>query len=306
MRAACRAGDLRRAESIIKRIQIVFLNDRSHFRILRAKNWYYESMLDSGRNEEASSGFETIRKRAKEGTRTYLEATTFYGICLLRKGQLEEAKEIIKYVVSHISDIRSDGRRRQYEKRLIRRIEDECILSQLIGVNQGELVASDIHLKSIEAVKKTEDEILEMIGEALPEHTQQVLRGVTDYSIQLLPQEDQIFLEGPTEKMPSRELGRKALVALKRIGWRSFCDETSEVYKLWNKRIPKVFNEGYFASSIVTSLASWKIGIPQLAVGLAATAMKYSCHEFCENFKPEGLMIPTNEKDNKTSEDNSE
>lgn len=299
LRSACKAGDVPTAEHIIKVIQSSFIDDRSHFRLLRAKNWYYEAILDSGRNHDARLGFEAIRKRAKIGTRVYLEATTFYGICLLREGHIEKAKEIIKYVVSHISTIRSDERRRQYEKRLIRRIEDECILSQLIGVNQGELIASEVHLKSIEAVKKTEDEILEMIGEALPEPTQQVLNGVTDYSIKLLPREDQKYLEGPTEKMPLKKLGKKALVALKRIGWKTFCDESSEVFKMWSKRIPKVFNEGYFASSIVTSLASWRIGIPQLAVGLAATAMKYSCHEFCESFRPEGLMIPTNEKDNK-------
>lgn len=296
LRSACRAGDLKAAEDIIKRIQTAFLEDRSHFRILRAKNWYYESMLDSGLNEDAEIGFKTIRKRANEGTRTYLEATSFYGICLLRNGRLDEAKKIIRYVVSNISDVRSDERRRQYQRRLIRRIEDECILSQLIGVQQGEMVISEIHLKSIEAVKRSDDEIFEMIGAALPVHTQKILKGVTDYSIKLLPQQDQKFLKGPTEEQPNRELGKRALVALKRIGWKTFCDEHSEVYKLWSRRIPKVFNQGYFASSAVTSLANWKIGIPQLAVGIAATAMKYSCQEFCKNFKPEGLMIPTNEK----------
>ena len=194
----------------------------------------------------------------------------------------------------------------QYEKRLIRRIEDECILSQLIGKKIGKLDSDEIHLKSIEAVQKSEDEILEMIGDAIPGPTQQVLRDVTDYSIKLLPAADQKLLEGPKAKIPKKEMGKKALVALRRIGWRTFCDESSEVFKLWNKRIPKVFNQGYFALAVTTTLKDWKIGIPALGVGLAATAMKYTCHEFCDTFKPEGLMIPKNEKDNQSGDDNSE
>lgn len=58
-----------------------------------------------------------------------------------------------------------------------------------------------------------------------------------------------------------------------------------------------MFGDEYFASSNVVILAEWKIGVPHLAAGLAATAMKFECEEFCSQIEPQGLMIPQNEKE---------
>jgi hypothetical protein len=65
---------------------------------------------------------------------------------------------------------------------------------------------------------------------------------------------------------------------------------------MWSKKIPTVFNEGYFASGVIATLGDYKIGIPIIASGFAALVMKYSAEEFCEVAKPKGLMIPSSEK----------
>ena len=69
------------------------------------------------------------------------------------------------------------------------------------------------------------------------------------------------------------------------------------MYKLWSERVPKVFNEGYFSSAVATAFADFRIGIPIIASGLAALAMKYTAEEFCELAKPKGLMISQYDKE---------
>jgi hypothetical protein len=293
---ACRSVNLTEAEQLLKKIQLAFSGNPNHFRLLKAKNWYYEALLDAGKNFEALLGFEMVKKRANEGTRLYLETTILYSVCLLRTGKIDEAKQEIRFVVSNLQNIKSQARRIQFEKRLIQRVEDECILSQLIENHDVSFDVDFIHQKAIEAVKKTDDEIFEMIADSLPSSTVGIFNNVRDFSIKLLPASDQMLLEAP-KNIPKVELGKKAASVLKRIGWKSFCDENSEIYKLWNNRIPKVFNQGYFALAVTTTFKDWKIGLPSLAIGVVATAMKYGCQEFCERFKPSGLIIPINEKD---------
>ena len=297
LRDACRIGDLEAAEQAIKGIQSAFIADRSQFRVLKAKLWYYEAILDSGNTGSAWLGFEGVYARANQGTRIYLECSTFLGICCLRLRKVDEAKAYIRYVVTSINDIKSEPRRRQFQQRLITRIEEECILSELIGTGSEPMDAEDIHQRSIDLVKKSDDEVLEAIADSLPSGTSALIFTVTEYSIKLMIPSDQKCLPPPKPEIPKSQLGKKARAALKRIGWRTLCDEKSNLYKLWSKGIPKVFNEGYFSSSVVTTMAEWKIGIPQLAAGLVATAMRFGCEEFCSEFKPEGLMIPQNEKE---------
>ena len=284
------------AHKSITAIQRVFLEQRSHHRLLKPKLHYYEILLNSGRTDEAAQGFEAIHKRTKEGTRIHLECTALLGICRLRQKRLPEAKNNIRLVIENTQNIRSDSRRSQFYQRLVKRVEEECILSQLIGQQQGALVLNEIHAKSIELVKKSESELLEQIAAALPVGTPALVQDVTGYSIGLLPPADQKRLPAPPPQIPQTEWGKKALAALKRLGWKSFCDKNSGIYKFWSKGSSKIFGEGYFTSAIITTFNDWKIGLPQLAAGIAATAMRFGCLEFCAQFRPEGLMIPKSDK----------
>lgn len=131
LRLAAKYGNFSEAERIIKTIQSLFVSNRNHFRVLQAKNWFFQSALEDNRIDYAIRGFESVRIRANNNTRTYLEATILLGICHLQKQEIDLAKKHIRESILRINNIVSDERRHQLQKRIIQRIEFECILGQL-------------------------------------------------------------------------------------------------------------------------------------------------------------------------------
>lgn len=298
LQVAVKAGATERAAEIAGQIQTLFGTDRTHHRLLRAKLWAFEACLDANRLAYAESGFVGIRKLAGSTTRLYLEASALLAVCLLRQKNTSKAKTLIREVITKINNIKSDRTRNQFQKRLINRIEEECILTELIGRDEGHLVEDEIHKKAIQLIQQnSDDEIIKLIGNSVPVSGILLLREVREYSILRLPPPDQKLLPAPEESEKPKNIGKKALAVLRRIGWKTMCNTDSEIYKLWSQRIPKVFNQGYFAAAITASLNSWSIGMPLLASGVVAIVMKYSAEEFCEISKPKGLMIPRTEKE---------
>jgi hypothetical protein len=66
---------------------------------------------------------------------------------------------------------------------------------------------------------------------------------------------------------------------------------------MWSKKIPEVFNQGYFSAAVLSTFADFRIGLPLLASGVTALVMKYSAEEFCAFAKPKGLMISGDDKE---------
>ncbi|MBN1763519.1 MAG: hypothetical protein JW878_10700 [Methanomicrobia archaeon] len=149
LRTAVAKGHPERAIECATEIQLLFAPDRKHHRLLQAKLWAFEACLDDNRLGYAEAGFTGIRKLAGKNTRLYLEATAFLSICLLRQKQPEKAKPLIREVIQSANTIRSDRRRRQFQKRFVARIEEECILSELIGSGDASLDPKEIHERAI-------------------------------------------------------------------------------------------------------------------------------------------------------------
>jgi hypothetical protein len=299
LRKAVALADTETALEIAKKIQDLFPDDRSHHRLLQAKLWAFEACVDANRLAYAESGLIGIRKLSAPSTRLYLEASALLAVSLLRQKKIPESKKIIREVVANISNIVSDRRRHQFQRRFISRIEEECILAELIGAGEGILDASEVEAKAILLVQcNSDDEILKIIGNSVPVAGLLLLSDVRKYSIQLLPPPDQKLLPPPEKAEQPKNIGRTTFALLRRIAWKTFCTPSSPVYKLWSERIPKVFNDGYFSAAVVTALGEFRIGIPMIASGLAALAMKYSAEEFCELAKPKGLMISRDDKEN--------
>jgi hypothetical protein len=80
------------------------------------------------------------------------------------------------------------------------------------------------------------------------------------------------------------------LAVLKRVGWKTLCDQKSPIHKLWSEKVPTVYSATYFATSVTKTFQDWKIGLPFLAAGVVAVAMKYGAQEFCELTKPDSIM----------------
>lgn len=297
LRKAVQQAEPEMAIEFAEKIQNLFPFDRKHHRLLRAKLWAFEACLDANRLTYAEAGFIGIRKFSEPNTRLYLEASSLLAVCLLRQKKTSESKKLIHEVISKINNITSDRTRHQFQKRLIERIEEECILAELIGAGEEKLDIKEIEAKAIFLIQRnSDDEILKLIGNSVPISSIKLLNDVRTYSIKQLPAPDRILLSTPEKAEKPKQIGLITFAILRRIAWKTFCKPSSPIYKLWANRVPKVFNEGYFSAAVITTMGDFRIGIPIIASGLVALIMKYSAEEFCELAKPKGLMIATTEK----------
>jgi hypothetical protein len=293
LKNAVRSGDTDKAIEIATKIQGLFPNEwRTHHRLLRAKLWAFESCLDANRISYAQRGFIGIRKLSASNTRLYLEASSLLAVCHLRSKDTSSAKFLIKEVIEKINNIGSETTKHQFQKRLIERIEEECILTELIGTNDVPMNVDEIEAKAILLIQRNSDiEIFKLIGNSVPTASIDLLRDVRTYSLNQLPAPDRKLLPSPEKAEEPKKIGKTTFAIIKRIAWKTICNPDSTIYKLWKKRIPKVFNEGYFSAAVVATMGDFKIGIPLLASGISALVMKYTAEEFCDISKPKGLMI---------------
>lgn len=298
LQKAVSQAELEKAIEIATKIQTLFGNDRSHHRLLKAKLWAYEACVDANRLHYAESGLIGVRKISGSSTRLHLEASALLAVSLLRQKKSSEAKKVISEVINNINNIASDRTRHQFQRRFIGRIEEECILAEMIGAEEGTLNPEEIESKAILLIQhNTDDEIFKLIGNSVPTAGLRLLKDVRSYSLNLLPTPDRKLLPNPAKAEEPKSIGRTTFALLRRIAWKTFCKPSSPIYKLWSQRIPKVFNDGYFSAAVIATLSEYRIGLPLIASGLAALAMKYSAEEFCELSKPKGLMISRNDKE---------
>lgn len=293
LKHSVRAGDTDRAIEIATQIQELFPGEwRRHHRLLRAKLWAFESCLDANRISYAQRGFIGIRKLSATNTRLYLEASSLLAVCYLRSKDTASAKSLIKEVIEKINNISSEKTRHQFQQRLIERLEEECILTELIGKEGGIMDAKEIQEKAILLIQRnSDDEIFNLIGNSVPVASIDLLRDVRNYSIKQLPAPDRKLLPSPEKSEEPKKIGKATFAILKRIAWKTFCNPDSSLYKLWKDRVPKIFNEGYFSAAVITAMGDFRIGIPLIASGVSALIMKYTAEEFCDLSKPKGLMI---------------
>lgn len=298
LRKAVALAESEAAVETATNIQALFGKDRTHHRLLRAKLWAYEACVDANRFAYAEAGLIGVRRLAAPTTRLQLEASALLAVTLLRQKKLSEAKKVIRNVIENINNIASDRTRHQFQRRFIQRVEEECILAELIGVEEGALDQAEIESKAILLIQRSsDDEILKLIGNSVPTASIRLLTDVRTYSLNLLPPTDRKLLPSPEKAEEPKSIGRTTFALLRRIAWKTFCKPSSPIYKLWSNRIPKVFNDGYFSAAVIATLGEFRIGIPLIASGLAALAMKYTAEEFCELSKPKGLMISRDDKE---------
>ncbi|MCI5164419.1 MAG: hypothetical protein D3917_20890, partial [Candidatus Electrothrix sp. AX5] len=200
LRKAVAQAEPESAIEIAKKIQALFPDnrDRSHHRLLRAKLWAFEACLDANRPYYAETGLIGVRKLAAPSTRLYLEASALLAVALLRQKKVADSKKIICEVIANINNIVSNRTRHQFQKRFIARIEEECILAELIDTGEETLDAAEIEAKAILLVQhNSDDEILRFIGNSVPSAAKHLLLDVRTYSIQQLPPPDKKMLPPP-------------------------------------------------------------------------------------------------------------
>jgi hypothetical protein len=290
LKFAQKCGSVEDAELAMQEIQNLLKSYKDHHRLLECKLWYFETLLDANHTAVAESGFVSIRRKAARNTRLYLESTFFLSVCFLRQKRINEAKPLFKEVLIALNKEQIAPTRRLLQKRIIERIEEESILTELIGAGTETLNADKIQVLAIQLVQKPEDEIFELLGRHIPYEAYKRLQEIREHAVLQLPVSDRKLLGPPGFATKELSVGKRAFAVLKRVGWKTLCDTKSPIYKLWSKKIPEVYSGSYFSAAVVQSFNNWKIGLPFLAAGIAAVAMKYGAVEFCEATKPESIM----------------
>ena len=152
LKQAVAAAEPDTAIEVAAKIQALFDFDRTHHRLLRAKLLAFEACVDANRLSYAERGLIGVRNLAGVTTRLSLEAGALLAVVLLREKKVSEAKKLIRDVIENINiiiinininiNITSERTRHQFQKRLISRIEEECILAGLIAFRYTQLPAA--------------------------------------------------------------------------------------------------------------------------------------------------------------------
>lgn len=296
LRHCLKSGQVELAIEITTDIQSIFADDRGNHRLLKAKLWCFETCLLANRHSYAEMGLIGVCGLASDDTKLILEAKVLLAVCYIRQKRYVEAKPLLKDVLKKVDRIESPRSRHLFQKKLMQRLEEECVLSELIGADEPPLDVDKVHQQAVYLLKhSSQDQIVAVIAASLPEKARLALTDVRTFALLQMSAPDVKLLGAPQDSIAPKALGGRTLGLLKRIVWRSFCSPDSGVYKAWSKKLPEVFGPGYMAASLVASFKDWRIGIPMLASGVLASIMKSSAHEFCEWAKPAAFMTDRKE-----------
>ncbi|HDL6935609.1 TPA: hypothetical protein PXM13_000019 [Yersinia enterocolitica] len=292
LRCCVKTAEFDKAKKLTSQLQILLRPTGHETRLLQAKNWLYETALEAGHIDYAKSGFQGTMKKSSERTRLHLEATALLAICFLRENNIARASKLIMSAVDNISNISSETRRKQFHRRLLKRLEEESILAGLINKSSEPLVLDIVDKETIRLVMtQSENQIFIGMGNAIPQQSIDLLRQVQEAYILRLPRPDMKLLPPPLIEERKEELGKRANSALKRVAWKALCSPESEIYKAWSGGLSVVYDKKYIASAIVASFNSFSISVVMLAASAAALAIKFGAEIFCETFSPNSLMI---------------
>lgn len=260
--------------------------------MLRSKLKVFELCIDSGRLTFAESGTIGVSKLTSSSSRIHIEALSLLSICYLRMKKVDDSKTYARQVISKINNIKSDEKRREYQKLFIDRIEEECIFSSLIESGHDNIEPAALQEKAVLLLQNnSSEEIMGMIGTSVPPSGFKMLQEMRSYTVGQVRTEDRKMLPPPDKMVPTKEIGKKAMAILKRIGWKALCHPDSAIYKLWSKKMPEVYSGAYFATAIGSVMKDWKISLLLLGAGIVAVVMQFSAAEFCALTKPQGIIL---------------
>ncbi len=304
LKECLRSCDYGNSIIILKGIQRLFLNDQKNHRLLKARLWGYEIALSANKNAQAAAGLEDLLNVAKKGTKIRLEAQVLLVIACLRQKNRERAKVLVREVFDNLNDIKSDASRQLFHKKVLERLEEECILSELIGKDTSALNLIEIHAKAVLLIQNnSDDEILELMAESLPAKVRESLRVIRGAALLQINRPNDIKAIGPEKDAEKpKAVGARILGVFKRVIWKGVCSPQSSLFKMWNKKLPETFGPNYLTAAVLASMNEWRIGAPMIAVGLSAVVMKASAEVFCEANKPEPFMTHRSEVKRRSSE----
>lgn len=292
LRLAAEKRDLQSAKQITAEIQLLLRPTGHETRLMYAKNFLFETAMESGSIEYAIQGFTGVRQRINKSTRLYLEATTLLAICHLRKRDIKSATPFMLEALAYEKNIQNLARRSEFKAELIKRFDEEALLSALASAESLSFDLERIQADAGEVIRtKHEEEILELLGSTVPEGALDFVRKVHSESIRALTYEEKLRLPSPATFEQKRKIGKGVLSAFQNVIHKSLCDRESDIYKMWfTNGMQAVLDKKYLTGAVVASLSGLAIGVYAIAVYLTALLIKVGIEVFCETFKPAGIM----------------
>lgn len=175
---------------------------------------------------------------------------------------------------------------------MAKRFDEEALLASISTEAAENMDLEKIQEDAAKLIQtKHEDEILELLGSNVPEDALDFIERVNRESKNLLTYEEKLRLPSPATFQQKKKLGKGLLAAFQTVIWKSLCDQSSEVYKIWfTNGLQAVLDKKYLTGAIVGTLAGLKIGIYAIAVYLTSLLIKIGIETFCNVYQPNNLM----------------
>lgn len=284
--------DFETAKSLAVDLQMV-LRSSGHFtKLITLKNRLYELAIELNELDFAIMGINSGLKQVSENTRVFLEATALLAICYLRKEDIENAKPLIKEVLTNDSVIKTERTRKVFRAEMIERFNEETALYSLKNKAIEHFTDEELENEVTRIISTlTDDEIFSSLGKSVPQHTKFLLFQVHEFSTKQLPSAERLCLPSPEEKLKDNEVGKTVFQSVKRVIYNSLCDKNSEIYKTWFENGMKmVLSKGYIRTAVISCLASLGIGLKLLSASIISLIIKFGLEIYCEHYKPIDLM----------------
>lgn len=296
LRECVATADLKRAKLLAAKIQKLLKETGHNTRWMQNKNWLSECALEAGNIPFAIRHLKEVRSIMSDGTRIHIEATALLALCYIRTKRIDDALHHIKSVIFRVSKIESDYRRQQFHRRFINRIEEECILTGLVGEGEIKYDIDKIQEEAIALQYMDPQSLVSQLGSAIPDNSVKLLEGVRAQALKQLPLADRKCLPSPDEAKKPKELGKRAKAALKRVIWPAICDPNDEIYQAWSNGLSVVYDKKWLTTAICAHLTGWNISIPMIAFTVVALVFKLGVRVVCEMFAPDSMMISLADK----------
>lgn len=279
------------AKNVIADLQPVLRSLNKTTRLVEFKNQFFELALEEHEYDFAIDGFLSNRSLVSNITRLHLEATALLAIAYLRKKEIEKAKPFIKEVLQNKNVIKTESTREKFNKEIIARFDEECALYSLTTDKKPELDVDVLHGEAIKIANTlTDEQLYSLMGKVLPKLTKDLLFEVDKFSKNQLTYKEQKLLPSSEEIIKDEQAGRTVFSSFKRVVYKSLCDPTSEVYKIWYSNVVGVVvDKKFITASIGAALAGTGIGITALIVTAAALVIRFGLDIYCDRYKPSGI-----------------
>lgn len=280
------------AKSLAFDIQNVLRSTGHTTKLITLKNRLYELAIDLNELDFAIMGINSGLKNVSDNTRVYLESSALLAICYLRKEEIENAKPLIKEVLTNDSVIKSERTRKIFRAEMIERFNEETALYSLKNKTMEHFTNEELENEVTRMISTlNNDEIFSSIGKSVPQHTKFLLFQVHEFSTKQLSSAERLYLPSPEEKLKDNEVGKTVFQSVKRVIYNSLCDSNSEIYKTWFENGMKmVLNKGYIRIAVLSCLGSLGIGLKLLSASIISLIIKFGLEVYCEHYKPTDLM----------------